>query len=301
MSVSGRQSNCHGVAWLFRCTWICTLTMVSLTSSKVWAQPSDLLQQLTSDGLSITSQQKITLPAPIRITDLPADQQAAALEKLAGNVGWERFSRKSAVAPVAIELEYLRDTQDQKIGHNIHSVFAVHSKLETLRDQELMKQIFGQPENQQSDELQFKPLTKDELTEVGLAPQAENSPEFARIQLVLLEKILVKGIVRIEKIESPAGLTMAWILEDRFPKNANWSATWQRRESGDGPSVPQAYSGCGGYLFVNQVTPDILIIESRMILHEPEDWFSGSNFVRSKLPLVIQEGARSFRRKLAQD
>jgi hypothetical protein len=35
-----------------------------------------------------------------------------------------------------------------------------------------------------------------------------------------------------------------------------------------------------------------------MLMHEPTQWFSGSNFIRSKLPLAIQEGARSFRRSL---
>jgi len=42
----------------------------------------------------------------------------------------------------------------------------------------------------------------------------------------------------------------------------------------------------------------MLLIESRMVLHELPEWFSASNFVRSKLPLAIQEGARNLRRRL---
>jgi hypothetical protein len=36
-----------------------------------------------------------------------------------------------------------------------------------------------------------------------------------------------------------------------------------------------------------------------MIFDEPNGWFGGANLLRSKLPLVIQDEVRNFRRRLA--
>jgi hypothetical protein len=36
-----------------------------------------------------------------------------------------------------------------------------------------------------------------------------------------------------------------------------------------------------------------------MVLGEPEAWFQGSNLLRSKIPLTVQEGVRTLRRRLA--
>ena len=43
---------------------------------------------------------------------------------------------------------------------------------------------------------------------------------------------------------------------------------------------------------------DAMLIEYHVVFEEPEAWFQGANLLSSKLPLVIQDVVRSFRRKL---
>ena len=52
-------------------------------------------------------------------------------------------------------------------------------------------------------------------------------------------------------------------------------------------------SGAGGYLALQslaEVSPELTgacLVEGRLVLHEPQSWFGGSNFLRSKFPLLI--------------
>jgi hypothetical protein len=62
------------------------------------------------------------------------------------------------------------------------------------------------------------------------------------------------------------------------------------------------YEGAGGYMHVAKLSDPsgACLIETWMVLHEPTEWFRGSNLLRSKLPLMIQESVRKFRRHLGE-
>ena len=102
-----------------------------------------LLTELTTDGIEFGSGVKVVLPAPTLTDDMGKEQFEQAKTQLAGNDGWEKFSRDSVVAPVTIKLEYVTDSEGVRVGHNVHSAFTVHTKLEVLSDGDLMQQIFG--------------------------------------------------------------------------------------------------------------------------------------------------------------
>jgi hypothetical protein len=190
-----------------------------------------------------------------------------------------------------------------RVGHNVHSAFAVHAKLESLADKDLMQQIFGKPESNSASGVKIFELTEGDLRAAGVEipaadPNAGTKVSYLRVEYLLLEKILLKGVMRVERTATPGSTTLCWMLDPQLATNKELRGTWLK--AGVESSEPKPYSGWGGYLNVSRVgeSPDILLIESRMLLHELPEWFSGSNFVRSKLPLAIQEGARNFRRKL---
>lgn len=268
------------------------------------AQTMSLLRQLTTEGIAISEDVKVAMPPPLLMADLTTTQQQAAFGELSGNDGWARFSRDSVVAPVTIELEYIKDKQEQRIGHLVHSAYAVHAKLEVLKDKDLMRQLFATGQQADaSDAMSFVQLTAIELEQLGIQVHSENTT-YGRMTLLLLGKIQLQGIIQLEKLESSAGVTMSWILNSPLSKIDGLQATWTKLEENElgesRASKPQPYKGLGGYLSVRRVAeaPEILVIESRMVMHEPKEWFSGSNFIRSKLPLGIQEGARNLRRRL---
>ena len=43
-----------------------------------------------------------------------------------------------------------------------------------------------------------------------------------------------------------------------------------------------------------------MLCEAHVVFHEPTDWFRGSNFLRSKTPLMVKENVDKLRRKLAR-
>lgn len=266
-------------------------------------QSQTLLTELTSHGVDFGDGVKVVLPAMTLAGELSEEQLEEAKTKLSGDDGWEKFSRDSVVAPVAIKVEYVTDKKGTRVGHNVYSAFIVHVKLESLADKDLMQQIFGKPESKNTSGIKFVELTEGDLRAAGIEVPAGDSNVGARVsylqvEYLLLEKISLKGVMRVERTTTPGSMTICWLLDPQFAKNDELRGTWVK--AGVEGSEPKPYTGWGGYVNVSRVgeSPEALLMESRMLLHELPEWFSGSNFVRSKLPLAIQEGARNFRRKL---
>jgi hypothetical protein len=94
-------------------------------------------------------------------------------------------------------------------------------------------------------------------------------------------------------------------IDPRFAADSAYPNRWRaisRDEAGYarlGPWNP--YSAGGLYLQVTRLAapPNAVFIELHQVFDEPQGWFSGANLLRSKLPLVVQEEIRTFRRKLA--
>ncbi|MES1213546.1 MAG: hypothetical protein ABUL64_03085, partial [Singulisphaera sp.] len=87
----------------------------------------------------------------------------------------------------------------------------------------------------------------------------------------------------------------------QFPNS--WSPL-ERDASGKlSVGAAKAYSGLGGYMKMTELVEPAgaLFVECHIVFDEPEAWFHGKNFLRSKLPLVVQDNVRSFRRKLGKD
>jgi hypothetical protein len=179
-----------------------------------------------------------------------------------------------------------------------------------------MQQMFGKPESATGDQVQvvIKELPKQELREQGFVAQADSHATFAYLELPLLNKVIMAGVIRIEKHEREGASEFYWRLDPSFNQHAPYASRWIQLERNSvgrlirGDSFP--YSGCAGFTGVYEIddlslpTTQVadsagkLLIESRLLLREPQEWFAGSNFLRSKLPSAMQENARSFRRTL---
>ncbi len=283
-----------------------TGALVILGASAVAAQ--DLLTEMTMGGVEFSPTVQVPLQPPTLMGEFSEKELTDRKKRLAGNDDWDRFVRDSVVAPVTIKLEYVTDSQGTRVGHNVHSAFVVHAKLASIVDRDLMEQIFGKAQSSSNESgLKFEELSAQELAEAGIvaagngdgSETAESVKKtFSQIEFDLLEKIRLRGVMCIERSSTPNSITVAWRMEPEFGESKVRATTWQR--IGANTTEPKPYRGWGGYLHVTRISesPEMLMIESRMLLHELPEWFSASNFVRSKLPLAIQESARSFRRKL---
>jgi hypothetical protein len=295
---------------------MCGLLLLHANGSLLLGQEADLFSELSSQGLEFTSDLRVPLPGPTLQPEMDQAARLAAVRALAGKLEWERFTRDSVSAPIMIDIEMLADSAGQRLGLAVHNAFIAHAAMGQLRDTQAMQQIFGKPESATGDHVQvvIRELPKQELRELGFLPQADSPATFAYLELPLLNKVIIAGVMRIEKRERDGAIEFYWRLDPNFNQHEAYASRWIQLERNSvgrlmrGDSFP--YSGCAGFTGVYELNSTLnsphddatsagkLLIESRLLLREPQEWFAGSNFLRSKLPSAMQENARSFRRTL---
>jgi hypothetical protein len=265
---------------------------------------ADLAAILTEQGVEVAEHLRAQLPAAIVRLDTGDDDQS--LHELAGAAGWDRFIEDAVTAPVTVMIEAVA-AGDTRLGHRVRTAFVIHAALEKLQGEEAVQKMLGVEEDSKG--ATAKRLAATELSAVGIEPDGVGREQFLFVEIPLLNRIKVRGVVRAVKLESPGGVQVAWEFDPRFDAVSRWRTTWTKIEENalgdrvEGP--PQPYKGCGGIVTVRKLAAaggdsvDMLVVESRMVICEPEAWFQGSNLLRSKIPLTAQEGVRRLRRKLA--
>ena len=272
------------------------LASVSLAASRSSAETPNIFTDMLSQGIEVPGIGPVQVAPPTLETGLSTEQKTERLSKLAGGAGWKRFSRKSDVAPVAIKMSYLKDSDGKRLGHSIHAAFVIHVDLDTLANEDLMRGLMNAQKNDAPAEGETSEVSKDELNVVGIT--ADPDTTFAKIEVPLLKKVRIRGVMQVQRSKSEDMIQFAFRLDPRFADLESIGNGWSRISDETPNWMP--YQGAGGYMQVSRLPePEgACLIESRFIVHEPSDWFRGSNLLRSKLPLMIQESARSMRRKL---
>lgn len=266
----------------------------------------DLASHLTSAGIEFTPGVSIKLPRPSLSPEVAQADRLAAAQALAGSAAWERFIGDSLNAPVTVDIAPIVGPQAERLGLSVHTAFVVHTTLERLSDRQAMEAVFGKPqEGSQMDGLVIQELSADQLQSHGMEQMSDGSTQFFYIELPLLNKVLVQGVARVEAQQREDGVEYYWQLDPRFNDQPQWATRWTRLERNAVGKLVHgetfAYAGCGGFWGAYQIGPEAspLVIESQLLLREPQQWFAGSHFLRSKIPSLMQENARTFRRKLA--
>ena len=91
-------------------------------------------------------------------------------------------------------------------------------------------------------------------------------------------------------------VVVAISIDPRFSADNDFPNSWRSMSRGTGRSLQlgdaQPYQAAGGYMKATRLakTSGALLIEYHLVFEEPQGWFNGSNLLRSKLPLVCQDG-----------
>ncbi len=285
-----------------------TIVAVCLAGDSM-ANDSELPESLFTTGVEVREGHLVPLDLPI-VTKNPSPKHLMQRAKAhAKRIGWDRFSRDSIPAPVVIDIDAIKDAQGKLLGHNIRSAFIAYAPLEQLRNQELMQNVFGQQngeaESESGDSGAGEEVPTEILQQLGIELD-EDREALATVTLPLLNKVQVNGVVRVTKGESKRWVTVTWYFDPHFDFGATdglppkYTNSWQKLERQKASGSLQAYQGCAGQMTIAQIDAEsnMLLIESQTIMREPQEWFRGSAALRSKLPISIQENARSLRRKL---
>jgi hypothetical protein len=274
------------------------------------AKPADLVADLATHGIQLESGATVRLPAPQMPDGLTRDEQQAALAKAAGKYPTERFVRDAIVAPFSLEISSVDDPTCKRRAQHVDFCFVAYGSLTAVIDRDLFGELAGAQEAGSRNQAQVsaRVLTPDELQARGLTVEKTSDREesYVVIDVPILNRVQLRGVgfgVRERRAESVVG---AMKLDDRFRNDPNFPNTWSpithnvQGKLTIGPPVP--YSGMGGYMKMTQLHEPAaaLFVECHIAFDEPEGWFGGKNLLRSKLPLVVQDNVRTFRRKLKE-
>lgn len=295
---------------MIRCSFGAMLFVFLAAIADAGDAPPDnrLVRELTTQGVRLGDGPWVKLPAPTLVDGLDVAAQRAIVERAAGRYGKDRFTRDSAVAPFSLKLAYLKGADGERIGHSADLWFVAHGNLATLKDEQLLEDLVQPgsekdspftPEARELDDEQLAVRSIQRLTGCG-----EEKYVFARFSV--LNRVYLSGVGNAVYTESPQSLVVAWRLDPRFADDADFASRWQPIETDElgkrKLGVAQPYGGYGGYAKITTLDEPAgaLFVESHVVFHEPSGWFRGSNLLRSKMPLAIQENVRKFRRQLAK-
>lgn len=260
------------------------------------ATGSETIPEVTTE----IGDQTVQLPSPTLTGTEDADEQQALIASQLRGLPFGPFVRDSVVAPVRISLSYIKDSQGNRIGHQVHVLFVVHAPLSRFQSKGFSEQVFAADRRSADDAssgFHSEPLSDAQLRELGVEPTRAGE-EVRKLQFVLLDQVRLTGLFRFQTHSDATQNRLEIRLADGFPHH------WERLES---PNAQGRYSGFRAWLTATELTAtelkgrDAVLIEARLVMSEPAEWFRGDNYVRSKLPLVLQEAARDLRRRMDRE
>ena len=259
-----------------------------------------IFQQLVQRGASIGARANVILPPPTLADGLDSKRQQRALARITdANHTFEALVRKSVVAPFVLKI-----TEEPSTGasrpRRVDMWFVAYGDFDRLSDDEFVKQqINGDAKNARDGSLtEGTILSENQLTARGIV--AHPDQRYLTANLDLFDRVTVRGTMQAMLTRSTDSFLVAAVLDPQFANDAEFPNTWRpmnRDEAGRlsiGESRP--YSGMGWYCKATKLANPrgAAFIEYHIVFDEPEGWFHGANLLRSKLPLVVQDGVRLF-------
>jgi len=251
----------------------------------------------------------VTATLPDRLLPWTGEVTAAAVAELTGRHRWDRFAADSRLSPVAVKIKPVT-IQGNRVGHQVRAAFTLRTRLSDHLDQQDESDVLSL--GQLGSAGAVRPVTAEELKRAGIRPAADGNERFVFLEISLLNRINVKGVVSIQRQVASDGIEVAWAFDHRFDGLPDLATTATKIGSNElGERVggsPEPYAGGGGIVTARELSGDaatasglpVVLVESRLVFAEPESWLGGSNLLRAKIPLITQEGVRTLRRRLEQ-
>lgn len=267
-----------------------------------------LFDELLDSGLQMPRAPTVKLPPPLFKDGMDKAASKAALAKAAGKLPLELFLKRSEQAPFHLKIESLNDKQDKRCGQALDLWFVAYGKQDAVQKKDIVNLLLvGEKKGEGLQKAEY--LTPEQLEQRGIKPLSGDNLEerYATFDLELLDKVLVTGLTRNVKTWSKHSVCVATKLDERFEIDKQfpnrWRSIMRQADKDDQLGPPKPYSGLAGYAVVAELAePEgALLVEMHFVFHEPPQWFDGPNLLRSKLPILIQDNVRSFRRKLARE
>ncbi len=272
---------------------------------------NSVLKQLVEQGVPVGNDGHVKLPPPTMPDGLDGAAQQEILARIAApDRRVADLTRKSVVSKFVLKLDDVPTSDQQRPFRTVDLWFIAYGRLELFNQQEFLQRLVETAESSKKGRLPFIKgiLNREEMKQLNLL--VEDEPD--RVQRFffstfgLFDRVLVSATRRVVVTRQPESVIVAAIIDPRLTKSATHPNHWRavdRHERGEvklGP--PQSYESAGLYAKITRMKDPAgaLFIEYHHAFCEPEAWFKGTALLRSKLPMVVQDGVRKIRRRLAE-
>ncbi len=241
---------------------------------------------------------------------MTAEQQTAAIKSIAGDKPLDDLLKASVNGPFVMKISPIGDLPDQGHIQQIDLWFVAEGTLAKVEDKKLLDEL-ASPKKQKKE--QDIPEEARALTEAELASRqltAGEQPDkstlgYGLLKANILSKVYLQAITKTQASKSPESIISALIVDPKLALDAQFPGQWsplvEDQNGNESIGKPSPYSAAGAYAKATPIkgVSNRLFIEIHIVFAEPHAWFEGRNMLRSKLPPLLQDTVRTFRRKLA--
>ena len=261
-----------------------------------------LFDELRDNGVAVTPEMSVPVPAPLMADGLDASAQREVLKAIVGRrFTVDDFIAKGGTAPHVYQVRKV-PTADAAIRvYAVDVSFIAHGRLNTIADRNFLEDLHRQQKDRK-----IHILSAEELDKRGLRVESDRGRDerYSHGVFVVLDRVEVSAALHTVVTRQPDSLLAATWVDPRFAKDADFANQWRKIQIDDegrrklGP--PQPYRGAGGYLKITRLMEPkgALLIEYHLVYAEPNGWFGGADPLTAKLPAIIQSEVRTFRQEL---
>lgn len=269
-----------------------------------------VVAELTAKGFEIDGA-VIKLRPPLATPDMTAEQQRVAFADLVGSRRMDKYLQDSVVASYKLDIDDLGETTGQGTVRRLDLYFVVHGSLKLIHEKELLSSLMGGEKaaaavEDSGFETYAKPLDESAERADELPPAGELTSGMFRYRFPILEKVVVSGLASSAGMHVEGAVVQSAVSPRELLDDADNPTEWRpiprgaKSDAELGP--PEPFKGFYCYLHASQLgfVEDAVLIECHAAYIEPYGWFRGRNLLASKLPLLMQQNVRDFRRKLKE-
>ncbi len=287
--------------------WI-ALTALAAEPASSATSSNPVFLNLAEQGVPLPGGSAVKLPRPTMASGLDAAGQRAAMERIPQlKHPLDELLRKSIVAPFELTITSLKEAGGS--ARRIDVWFVAYGNWKTLSSKEFVEGLAKGRESGTPDGRLMKSgfLTDVELAQrkLTIAPKPGLEERYYFSTFTLFDRVEVSVARHAMLSRGPDCFLVAAQIDPRFASDPTYPNRWRsitRDAAGNAQPGPwHPYAAGGLYLQVTRLVEPAgaVFIEFHQVFDEPQGWFGGANLLRSKLPLVVQEEVRTFRRKLA--
>ncbi|MFO0881117.1 MAG: hypothetical protein U0840_27655 [Gemmataceae bacterium] len=259
-----------------------------------------IFREMRQKGLDVGAETPIKFPAPLMKDGESDEAQQAILRKVIGeDFDYAEFTRNSPVAPNKLVLREVTPAGPMSVTRQVEATFVAHGNLDAIANKEFLSRVLdlNRKEGKAAD------LPEAKLKERGIEFQDRDHEGYGHIDFNLIEKVALKITGHSYWSKTEDSIIAVGVLDRRFQKDAEFPNEWRpilRAGGGKKTGKPSPYSGAAYYVKITRLAKPkgAVFVEGHILFAEPEGWFEGSNLLRAKLPAVIQNQVRTFRREL---